>query len=188
MELRLPSEDGLEGSCIRVVNTRRRKIERDDLLILSSPLSPDFSRYARRSGDQIMGQIFIIPVCLIMGSFVGVVITSCAGKTRLRFSFFRDAATSSSSDFNFSSPLFLYQLDSTPTKVFFGNPPFLLSIPYLPYLSPRLLITFPFPFLSASGDLTSSWRSSRRRKTPRELEQLCSSSPSLSSSVSFAST
>ncbi|KAL7415618.1 NCS1 nucleoside transporter family [Mrakia frigida] len=38
----------------------------------------DFSRYARRSGDQIMGQIFIIPVCLILGSFIGVVVTSCA--------------------------------------------------------------------------------------------------------------
>lgn len=30
-----------------------------------------------------MGQIFIIPVCLILGSFIGVVVTSCAGESRL---------------------------------------------------------------------------------------------------------
>ncbi|KAL7412540.1 NCS1 nucleoside transporter family [Mrakia frigida] len=38
----------------------------------------DFSRYARRPGDQIMGQIFIIPLCLILSSFIGLIITSCA--------------------------------------------------------------------------------------------------------------
>lgn len=32
-----------------------------------------------------MGQIFIIPVCLILGSFIGVVVTSCAGETRPSF-------------------------------------------------------------------------------------------------------
>lgn len=38
----------------------------------------DFSRYARREGDQILGQIFVIPACLVLGSVIGLVITSCA--------------------------------------------------------------------------------------------------------------
>jgi len=38
----------------------------------------DFSRFAVRSGDQIWGQIFIIPICLIGTTAIGIVITSCA--------------------------------------------------------------------------------------------------------------
>ncbi|GJE93540.1 NCS1 nucleoside transporter family [Phanerochaete sordida] len=38
----------------------------------------DFSRYARRSGDQLWGQIFAIPVCLLGSNILGIVATSCA--------------------------------------------------------------------------------------------------------------
>ncbi|KAI0694040.1 permease for cytosine/purines, uracil, thiamine, allantoin-domain-containing protein [Cytidiella melzeri] len=37
-----------------------------------------FSRYARKSGDQMIGQIFIIPVCLLGSNILGIVTTSCA--------------------------------------------------------------------------------------------------------------
>jgi NCS1 family nucleobase:cation symporter-1 len=38
----------------------------------------DFSRYAVKPGDQIWGQIFIIPVCLLGSNVLGIVTTSCA--------------------------------------------------------------------------------------------------------------
>lgn len=38
----------------------------------------DFSRYAAKPGDQLYGQIFIIPVCLLGTNVLGIVTTSCA--------------------------------------------------------------------------------------------------------------
>ncbi|KAK7473185.1 hypothetical protein VKT23_001284 [Stygiomarasmius scandens] len=38
----------------------------------------DFSRYAVNPGDQMWGQIFIIPVCLLGSNILGIVTTSCA--------------------------------------------------------------------------------------------------------------
>ncbi|KAF5309169.1 hypothetical protein D9619_012709 [Psilocybe cf. subviscida] len=38
----------------------------------------DFSRYAVHPGDQIWGQIFIIPVCLFGSNILGIITTSCA--------------------------------------------------------------------------------------------------------------
>ncbi|KAF7439810.1 hypothetical protein PC9H_000146 [Pleurotus ostreatus] len=38
----------------------------------------DFSRYAVKSGDQIWGQVFIIPVCLFGSNILGIITTSCA--------------------------------------------------------------------------------------------------------------
>lgn len=38
----------------------------------------DFSRYAKKSGDQLWGQIFAIPVCLLGTNILGIVATSCA--------------------------------------------------------------------------------------------------------------
>ena len=38
----------------------------------------DFSRYAVRSGDQLYGQIFAIPLCLLGSNILGIVTTSCA--------------------------------------------------------------------------------------------------------------
>ncbi|KAJ7675656.1 permease for cytosine/purines, uracil, thiamine, allantoin-domain-containing protein [Mycena polygramma] len=38
----------------------------------------DFSRYAVNPGDQIWGQIFIIPVCLLGSNILGIITTSCA--------------------------------------------------------------------------------------------------------------
>ena len=39
---------------------------------------PDFSRYSRKQGDQLFGQIFIIPLCLLGSNILGIVTTSCA--------------------------------------------------------------------------------------------------------------
>jgi NCS1 family nucleobase:cation symporter-1 len=38
----------------------------------------DFSRYAVHPGDQMWGQIFIIPVCLLGSNILGIITTSCA--------------------------------------------------------------------------------------------------------------
>ncbi|KAI0085217.1 permease for cytosine/purines, uracil, thiamine, allantoin-domain-containing protein [Irpex rosettiformis] len=38
----------------------------------------DFSRYARNQGDQLLGQIFVIPLCLLGSNILGIVTTSCA--------------------------------------------------------------------------------------------------------------
>ncbi|KAH8093863.1 NCS1 nucleoside transporter family [Cristinia sonorae] len=38
----------------------------------------DFSRYAAHPGDQIRGQVFIIPVCLLGSNILGIITTSCA--------------------------------------------------------------------------------------------------------------
>ncbi|PPQ99769.1 hypothetical protein CVT24_009672 [Panaeolus cyanescens] len=38
----------------------------------------DFSRYAVQPGDQIWGQIFIIPICLFGSNILGIITTSCA--------------------------------------------------------------------------------------------------------------
>ncbi|THH30303.1 hypothetical protein EUX98_g3890 [Antrodiella citrinella] len=38
----------------------------------------DFSRYAVHSGDQMWGQIFIIPICLLGTNILGIITTSCA--------------------------------------------------------------------------------------------------------------
>ncbi|KAJ8076626.1 hypothetical protein PM082_001049 [Marasmius tenuissimus] len=38
----------------------------------------DFSRYAVEPGDQMWGQIFIIPVCLFGSNILGIITTSCA--------------------------------------------------------------------------------------------------------------
>ncbi|KAF5326815.1 hypothetical protein D9619_004458 [Psilocybe cf. subviscida] len=38
----------------------------------------DFSRYATQPGNQIWGQIFIIPVCLLGSNILGIITTSCA--------------------------------------------------------------------------------------------------------------
>ncbi|KAG1721145.1 permease for cytosine/purines, uracil, thiamine, allantoin-domain-containing protein [Suillus lakei] len=38
----------------------------------------DFSRYAVRPGDQVYGQIFSIPLCLLGSNILGIVTTSCA--------------------------------------------------------------------------------------------------------------
>ncbi|THU96771.1 hypothetical protein K435DRAFT_663833 [Dendrothele bispora CBS 962.96] len=38
----------------------------------------DFSRYAVYPGDQMWGQIFIIPVCLLGSNILGIITTSCA--------------------------------------------------------------------------------------------------------------
>ncbi|KAJ3563465.1 hypothetical protein NP233_g8927 [Leucocoprinus birnbaumii] len=38
----------------------------------------DFSRYAQQPGDQVWGQIFIIPACLFGSNLLGIVTTSCA--------------------------------------------------------------------------------------------------------------
>lgn len=38
----------------------------------------DFSRYAAKPGDQLYGQIFVIPVCLLGTNVLGIVTTSCA--------------------------------------------------------------------------------------------------------------
>ncbi|KAH7913086.1 NCS1 nucleoside transporter family [Hygrophoropsis aurantiaca] len=38
----------------------------------------DFSRYAVRPGDQVYGQIFVIPLCLLGSNILGIVTTSCA--------------------------------------------------------------------------------------------------------------
>ncbi|KAF9050257.1 NCS1 nucleoside transporter family [Panaeolus papilionaceus] len=38
----------------------------------------DFSRYAVQPGDQMWGQIFIIPVCLFGSNILGIITTSCA--------------------------------------------------------------------------------------------------------------
>lgn len=44
----------------------------------------DFTRYARREGDQVLGQIFVIPVCMVLSSLIGLVVTSCAGASLSR--------------------------------------------------------------------------------------------------------
>lgn len=41
-------------------------------------ITSDFARYARKQGDQMFGQIFIIPVCLLGSNILGIVTTSCA--------------------------------------------------------------------------------------------------------------
>ncbi|KIK40576.1 hypothetical protein CY34DRAFT_259084 [Suillus luteus UH-Slu-Lm8-n1] len=38
----------------------------------------DFSRYAVHPGDQVYGQIFSIPLCLLGSNILGIVTTSCA--------------------------------------------------------------------------------------------------------------
>jgi NCS1 family nucleobase:cation symporter-1 len=38
----------------------------------------DFSRYAKHPGDQMWGQIFIIPICLFGSNLLGIITTSCA--------------------------------------------------------------------------------------------------------------
>jgi len=38
----------------------------------------DFSRYAIHPGDQMWGQIFIIPICLFGSNILGIITTSCA--------------------------------------------------------------------------------------------------------------
>lgn len=38
----------------------------------------DFSRYAKKTGDQLYGQIFAIPICLLGSNILGIVATSCA--------------------------------------------------------------------------------------------------------------
>ncbi|KAE9405158.1 hypothetical protein BT96DRAFT_1015817 [Gymnopus androsaceus JB14] len=38
----------------------------------------DFSRYAVHPGDQMWGQIFIIPICLFGSNILGIITTSCA--------------------------------------------------------------------------------------------------------------
>ena len=38
----------------------------------------DFSRYAVNDGDQVWGQIFIIPLCLFGSNLLGIITTSCA--------------------------------------------------------------------------------------------------------------
>ncbi|KIK64352.1 hypothetical protein GYMLUDRAFT_220841 [Collybiopsis luxurians FD-317 M1] len=38
----------------------------------------DFSRYAVNPGDQMWGQIFIIPICLFGSNLLGIITTSCA--------------------------------------------------------------------------------------------------------------
>ncbi|KXN85959.1 Allantoin permease, partial [Leucoagaricus sp. SymC.cos] len=38
----------------------------------------DFSRYAQRPGDQIWGQVFVIPICLFGSNLLGIIATSCA--------------------------------------------------------------------------------------------------------------
>lgn len=38
----------------------------------------DFSRYAVHPGDQMWGQIFIIPICLLGSNILGIITTSCA--------------------------------------------------------------------------------------------------------------
>ena len=40
--------------------------------------SSDFSRYAVHPGDQMWGQIFIIPICLFGSNILGIITTSCA--------------------------------------------------------------------------------------------------------------
>ncbi|KAI0804605.1 permease for cytosine/purines, uracil, thiamine, allantoin-domain-containing protein [Irpex lacteus] len=45
---------------------------------LLMPMTLDFARYARKQGDQMFGQIFIIPVCLLGSNILGIVTTSCA--------------------------------------------------------------------------------------------------------------
>ena len=38
----------------------------------------DFSRYAVNDGDQVWGQIFVIPLCLFGSNLLGIITTSCA--------------------------------------------------------------------------------------------------------------
>ncbi|KAF5364301.1 hypothetical protein D9756_001139 [Leucocoprinus leucothites] len=47
-------------------------------ILYQSEYTPDFSRYAQKPGDQIWGQVFIIPVCLFGSNLLGIITTSCA--------------------------------------------------------------------------------------------------------------
>ncbi|WVQ82887.1 hypothetical protein IAT38_005023 [Cryptococcus sp. DSM 104549] len=40
----------------------------------------DYTRLARKSGDQIWGQIFIVPMGTILNSLIGIIVTSCAAQ------------------------------------------------------------------------------------------------------------
>lgn len=43
----------------------------------------DYTRFARKSRDQIVGQVFIIPITAIVTGLIGVIVTSCANEVCL---------------------------------------------------------------------------------------------------------